>query len=163
MQYDEAINFFLKGLDYSKYRPVQKLGLMTNILIAKSCNFSEIDQREVARLFSYAFDTMGCERTPFLTANYITNGLLVAAKQDIVLAKQLVEDYPVERLLQTALSCGQFGTGSLTTQLGLLKNKYPSLIKLEFNYPRETTSLSGIRQRFIENRLYNPTIFNAWL
>ena len=163
MQYDEAINFFLKGLDYSKYRPVQRLGLMTNLLIAKSCNFLEINQNEIVRLFSYAFDTFGCERTPFLTANYIINGLLVAAKKDVTFAKQLIEKYPVENLLQIALSCGQFGTGSLTMQLGLLKYKYPSLIKHKFKYPHKTTSLSGIRKRFIENHLYNPTIFNAWL
>ena len=163
MEYDESIIYFQKGLDYAKYRPVQKAGLMTNLLIAKNCNYLNISNEEIIRLFSYAFDQFGLRKTPFLTANFVMNGLLIALEKDVLFAKQLINQYPVWDLFKIALSTDQFGTGSLSMQIILLEAKYPGILPSEIHVPNKKTNISGIRKRFIENHILNPTIFNAWL
>ena len=162
-RYDDAIECFEKGIPYAKYRPIQKLGLMTNLLIAKSCDYRTILPNDISRLFSYVFDQFGTQKMSFLCANFIANALIVATNYNITYAIDLIHTFPVAELLQNALSCGQFGTGSLSMQLSLLQNRYPHLFDTPFVFPQEHTVVSGLRLRFIQNHLYNPTVFNAWL
>lgn len=161
--YDEAIELFYKGLAYAKYRPMQKFGLLNNILIAKHCNMDNIDNNEIHRFIGNVFDLYGCDNSPFLTANFVANAVSIAAQKDYSLAKDLINCFPVVKLFQNALSCGQFGTGSLSMHLSLLQNKYNSLLPLEFKFPNKSTPISGIRMRFLKDRMLHPTIFNAWL
>lgn len=162
-RYDEAIECFEKGIPYAKCRPVQKLGLMTNLLIAKECDYRKISTSDILRVFTYVFDQFGTQRLSFLCANFIANALAVSLRIDTTLASTLMKRFPVMELLQNALSGDQFGTGSLTMQLSLLQNKYPKVFNLPFAFPSKSTLISGIRHRFIENHMCNPTIFNAWL
>lgn len=161
--YDEAIDLFGKGIAYAKYRPVQKLGLMTNLLIAKKCNYCSIDNEEIEKLISTAFDLFGCEKSSFLTANFVINSLVIAASIDYSYAVELTRKFEIVKLFQNALSCGQFGTGSLSFQIALLQNLYPRLLPVTFLFPQNRTSISGYRMRFLQNHMLNPTIFNAWL
>ena len=162
-RFDEAVDCLEKGLPYAKQRPIQRLGIMTNILIAKDCGYIEIQRNDVLRVITGSFDQFGTNKFPFLTANFITNAILAAAHLDYAWACSLIQRFPVVPLLNAALSSGLFGTGSLTLQLTLIQSKYPKLLENIFSFPKERTSLSGMRKRFIENHLFNPTIFNAWL
>lgn len=162
-RFDDAIEYLEKGLPYAKQRPIQRLGIMTNILIAKDCGFFELHQEDVLRVITSAFDQFGVTKFPFLTANFITNAILAAAHIDYVWAHSLIQRFPIVTLLNTALSSKQFGTGSLSLQLALIQNQFPSLFDKSFSFPQKQTSLSGMRKRFIENHMFNPTIFNAWL
>ncbi len=163
---DEAIDYFRKGLDYSRDRVAQKLGLMTNIIIVKSYCMEKIDEKEFKSVLNYIFDTLGTEKLPFLAANYIANIISVALQQDAKLAKQFVHDYPIFQVLQSALSPNQLGSGSLAMMLDLLGRRYPQFGSLGFdtlNIPKQRSPISGQREKFIKNHFLNPVIFNAWL
>lgn len=162
-RYDDALESFTKGIAYAKYRPMQKMGLMTNLLIAKKCNLNSITYEELYRLTTTIFDLYGCDNSPFLTANFIVNIISIAADLDYSFATEIIRKFPVIKLFQTALACGQFGTGSLSLQLALLQNKYDSLLPVTFNFPEVKTPISGIRMRFLQNHTLHPAIFNAWL
>lgn len=161
-RFDDAIDSFTKGLAYAKYRPMQKLGLMTNLLIAKKCNYEIVNQNEIVRLMGNVFDLYGCDNSPFLSANFIINAIIIAADMDYLFVCELIKKFPVIKLIQNALSSGKYGTGSLSMQLLLLQNKYPNLLPT-FMFPINKTPISGIRMRFLQNHLLHPTIFNAWL
>lgn len=163
---DEAIEYFSKGLDYSRERIVQRLGLMTNIIIAKAYSLEPVDEREIRRTLNYIFDTLGTTRLPFLTANYVANILAVVLEQKPALAQQLVNDYPILQVIQNALTPNQLGSGSLSLQLQTLDAKFPVFGKLGFGnitIPNKRSKVSGIRSEFVISRSFNPTIFNAWL
>jgi len=162
-RYDDAIESFEKGISYAKYRPMQRIGLMTNLYIAKCCNFNEISNAELYRLVTYIFDLYGCDNSPFLTANYVMNLVAIASKYCYSFAEELIRIFPICRLIQTALSCEQFGTGSLSLQVTLLQTKHANLFPCKFYFPKIRTPISGIRMRFLCNHMLHPTIFNAWL
>jgi len=162
-RFDEAMESFNKGLAYAKFRPMQKLGLMTNLMIAKKCCLINIANEEIYRLTTNIFDIYGCDNSPFLTANFIVNILSITADYDYSFATELIRRFPIITLIQNALSCGQFGTGSLSLQLALLQNKYERLLPITFKFPNIKTPISGIRMRFLQHHILHPTIFNAWL
>ena len=98
-----------------------------------------------------------------MTANFIINAISIAVNYDYTFAKELITKYPIITLFQNALSCGQFGTGSLSIQLAMLQSKHTDLLPIRFDFPTLRTPISGIRQRFLQNHMLHPTIFNAWL
>lgn len=161
--YDEALEYLSNGLQYARYRPLQKLALKTNIIITKACNLNYIEENEIQRIIKDTFSQFGTQKASFLTANYVINALIAAIHINISFAKELLHIYKIEALLQNALSGRQFGTGSLSQQIILIQNKHPNLFSHNFILPSERTNISGIRFRFIQNNIFNPTIFNAWL
>lgn len=163
---DDAIFYFEKGLDYSKERIVQRLGLMTNIIIAKAYSMETIDEREIRVTLNYIFDTLGVKKLPFLAANYVTNILAVVLAQKESLSRDLVREYPIRQVISNALTPNQLGSGSLILQLHSLAMRYPTFSSLgldNISIPQQHSIVTGIRSDFVQNRSINPTIFNAWL
>lgn len=115
------------------------------------------------RLLTNVFDLYGIDNSSFLTANFVINIISIAADYNYSFATELIEKFPIIKLFQNALLCGQFGTGSFSLQLALLQSKYSKLLQVKFKYPLLKTPIDGIRLRFIQNNLLHPTIFNAWL
>lgn len=161
--YAEAVSFFTKGLDYAKDRIVQKLGLKSNMLIAKACAYETVDEKEIMRLLDQVFANFNKNYLPFIAANYIINMLLIALKQHHELALEILENQKVYEILSSSLKDDMLGTGSLTYQLVFLNSHFPGTTLINLPAPRKTTSLSGIRAEFIQQHGYNPMIFNAWL
>lgn len=160
---DEAIRWFTKGLDYSRDRVVQNLGLKTNILIAKGYSFEKVEEREIRLLINTIFDNLGIDRLPFISANYVMNALSVSLRYHPGLAHDLIQHYPIEQLLQNAFKSNILGSGSLSCFLNLLMADFPEFKISKLSYPRHMSNLSGIRANFLINHGYNPAIFNAWL
>lgn len=161
--YDEAVSFFTKGLDYAKERIVQKLGLKNNMLIAKACAYQTVDEKEIMRLLDQVFANFNKNYLPFIAANCIVNMLLIVLTQHHELALEILENHKVYEILSSSLKDGMLGTGSLTHQLVFLNSHFPETNLINLPMPRKTTLLSGIRAEFIEQHGYNPMIFNAWL
>lgn len=163
---DDAISYFEKGLDYSRERIAQRLGLMTNIIIAKAYYLEKIEEREIRILLNYIFDNLGTDRLPFLAANYVANILAVTLAQENQLTYELVAEYPIHQVIANALTPNQLGSGSLILQLNALAQRYPAFASLgldDFQFPRQHSTVTGVRANFVQNRCLNPTIFNAWL
>ena len=162
-QVDQAIIYLQHGLDYSRERLVQRLGLKNNMLIAKHYAYMEISEREILSFVREVFDLFGTEKFPFITANYVANAITIAAAKSKELLHSILYDFPSLKVLQSALQDNQLGSGSLSAQLCVVSARYgiPELSNLRV--PQYKSTLSGIRQRFIENHALNPMIFNAWL
>lgn len=160
---EDAIKYFNKGLDYSKDRIVQHLGLKSNILIAKGYLFEKVSETEIKVLVNNVFDVMGVNRLPFISANYIVNALTIALQQHPGLATELMQHYPILTLVQKAFDSNILGSGSLSRMISMLKIKYPEFKAESLRYPSQLSPISGIRANFLANHGYNPIIFNAWL
>lgn len=162
-QYDEAITFFTKGLDYSRDRIVQNLGLKSNILIAKSCAYQNIEERELRVLLNTVFDTMGTTRLPFISANYVLNIISAALRTHPELAIEMMSTYPITSVCQAAFNSNMLGSGSLYRFIEILQVKYKQFNMDGLIYPKQYSKLSGVRANFLYNHAHNPIIFNAWL
>lgn len=160
---DEAIRWFTKGLDYSRDRIVQNLGLKTNILIAKGYSFEKVEEREIRLLINTIFDNLGIDRLPFISANYVMNALSLSLRYHPGLTQDLIQHYPIAKLLQNAFNSNILGSGSLSCFINLLMADFPEFKISKLSYPQHVSNLSGIRANFLINHGYNPTIFNAWL
>ena len=114
---EEAIEYFLKGQEYSKDRIVPWLALQNNILIAKDVAYLSIDEREILTLVDRVFSIMGLDRLPFISANIITNCLALAYRHSKTLFSHIYNEYPIMRLYNQALTPNQMGSGSLCRQL----------------------------------------------
>lgn len=159
---EEAIIYFRKGLDYSKDRIVQKIGLMCNTLIAKDYCYQLVDEGELRKTLDYVFDNFGLMRLPFIAANYALNIIAIAIKQHPKIIKRLMSEYKIEALVKNALTTNQLGSGSLSLQIAILSTKC-KYFDMPINIPKEVSLISGKRKSFLESHGYNPTIFNAWL
>lgn len=160
---DEALRYFIKGLDYVQDRIVQKLGLMGNILIAKDYSFIKIEEGEIRKVLNYIFDNCGTERFPFIMAGIVMNILVITLKQYPAIIKEFMKIYPIEKLILNALRPGQLGSGSLALQIAVVQEKYKKF-KINIGNPKELLqAASGIRLTFLHRNCYSPTIFNAWL
>ena len=160
---EQAIGYFNKGLDYSYERIIQRLGLKSNRLIAKCCAYMEISERDVLSFVREVFDLLGTERFPFISANFIANAIVISATISKDLLHSLLYDFASMKVLQTALQNNQLGSGSLSEQICIAATKYGISELNDLKIPQHRSSLSGIRQRFIQNHALNPVIFNAWL
>ena len=159
---EEAIEYFSKGSDYAKDRIVPWLALQNNKLIAKDSSYISIDEREIISLVERVFSVMGTDRLPFISANIITNCLVLANRHYKYLFNQILHDYPVISLYNRALTPAQMGSGSLFMQLQLLAHE-SELPLDDVRFPQLKAPIAGARLKFIEQKHLNPVIFHTWL
>lgn len=161
--FGEAILFLNKGLDYSKERTVQKIGLQSNILITKACAYEKIEETEIKIILDTVLANFSKEYLPFIAANYIMNLLVVALEQHYELGILIYQNSKVRSILSSALTDNILGSGSLTQQIIKIQSRFPEIDFSVFSMPRLISSISGVREEFIMEKGYNPIIFNAWL
>ena len=160
-----AIDYFDKGYKYAQRedRTVQRVAIQVNQMIAKSYSFIKIKEEDIILNMRQIFDGMGNE-LPYLSACYALNVLSVAFKQNLRLFKELLQLYPVEDLINLALSTNKMGSGPLVLQLKTLYNHNHNFdIINKVILPSELSIVSGRRAQFIERYGYNPSIFYVWI
>lgn len=162
---EDAIDFFEKGLDYA-YRPercIQKAALLTNRLIAKSYCFFTIEEDEIFKVMNLIFDNKELLNLPFLSARYALNTISVAFKYNTDLGKELLNLYPVGKLICQSLLNNKLGSGQLLLQIDILKNKYREFkISESIRQPEHVLDVTGMRKQFIMKNGYNPALFSTW-
>lgn len=161
--YAEAITFFKKGLDYSKERIVQKIGLQSNLLLTKACAYEKIEEKEIRLVLDAVLANFSKEYLPFIAANYIMNILAIALEQYYELGRLMIQNGKIRNILASALTDNALGSGSLTQQLIKIQSRFPEIDFSSFTMPRQISQISGVRAEFIMEKGYNPMIFNAWL
>lgn len=162
---EEAITCFDKGLDYAcrPERCVQKAALLTNSLIAKSYCFNNIDEINIRKTLNFIFDNKELLNLPFLSARYSLNIVSVAFNKDISLGKEILNEYPIENLIQESLIDNKLGSGQLLTQLEVLKQKYSNInISDSIRKPENYLEVTGMRKKFLLKYGYNPALFSTW-
>lgn len=159
----DALTYFQKGIDYSRDRIVQNLGLKSNILVAKGYSYEPVSELEIRILINSVFDVMGINRLPFISANYIMNAISIALRQHPGLVTDLMQHYPIINLLQKAFQSNILGSGSLACMILKLKTDFPEFKAENLTCPPNLSPISGIRANFLLNHGFNPIIFNAWL
>lgn len=161
-----AIMSFDRGLKYSGNTDIQELALRSNRISAVILSGEKFDDKEAYRIMERIFSpSLGLKRMPFLTAQFALNVLACAQISDPQLVRDLLTQYQLRDLIQTAFHKNIMGTGSMIKQLGILAMK-SSLIDRFVNsidFPKEQTSVSGIRLDFICTYGINPFFFNTWL
>lgn len=162
---DESLDFFEKGLQYARNsnRIVQKIGIISNIIIAKTYCYQKVDEAEFRKTMNLIFDGMG-EELPFISARYAVNMVSAAFKQSASMGQALLSDYPVEKLVNKGLQNNRMGSGQLLLQMGILADKYPGFtLNKSCIQPPEFEPVSGIRREFIIRHGLNPFFFSTWL
>lgn len=162
-EFAEAIAFFKKGLDYSKERIVQKIGLQSNLLIAKACAYEEVQETELKIILETVLANFTKDYLPFIAANYIMNILVIALEQHYEFGKMIFQNSKVHNIISSALTDNALGSGSLTQQIIKVQSRFPAIDFSVFHIPSYISQISGVRAEFIMERGYNPIIFNAWL
>lgn len=161
--FEEAMTFFRKGMNYSKERIVQKIGLQSNILITKASAYEEIKETEIKIVLDAVLANFSREYLPFIAANYIMNLLAIALEQHYELGMSIFQNSKVHNIIASALADNTLGSGSLTQQIIKIQSRFPELDFSVFSMPHQISSISGARAEFIMEKGYNPMIFNAWL
>lgn len=159
----EAVVYFTKGLDYSKARVVQRIGLQSNLLITKACAYERIEEKEIRLIFDAILANFSKDYLPFIAANYIMNILAISLKQHLEFGKEIFQSNKVHDILSKALINNALGSGSLTQQMIQIQTHNTDIDFSMFSMPYQTSSISGTREEFIAETGYNPIIFNAWL
>lgn len=163
----EAIEIFNRGLEYAKFqnRIVQKLALESNKLIAESYSFFNIDENRIRLLMRQIFDSMGTSRLPFLSADYMLNIIAVAYNQNVNLGLELVNTYPVEKLINESFERNLLCASYRILQLQYLSAKYGDKFPLlsRCNIPKIPLDARGKRQEFILKYGYNLFDFSTWM
>ena len=162
-EYSEALTYFRKGLDYSKERMVQRIGLQSNILITKASAYEKIDEKEIRIFLETVLANFSSRYLPFIAANYIMNILAIALEQHNELGKEIFHNPKVQNIISSALKNNTLGSGSLIQQLIKMQSKFTELDLSIYTKPVNVSSISGTREEFIMEKGYNPIIFNAWL
>lgn len=163
----EAIEMFNRGLEYAKFqnRIVQKLALESNKLVAESYSFSMIDENRIRFLLRQLFDAMGINRLPFLSADYLLNILAVAYRQDASFGQELVNTFPVEKLINASFSenllCASYRILQMQYLAAIYRDKFPLLSTC--NIPVIPDSTTGKRKDFILKYGYNLFDFSTWM
>lgn len=131
---EKAIELFKKGLAFAKKedRTVQRLAIQTNLLIAKAYALEPIEQVELIRNMRQIFDALGTTELPYLSSNFVMNLLSLALNQSQNLYRELVNEFPVEKLLKTALSSNSMCSGQLILQMKILAQKYTAFTLLGY-------------------------------
>ena len=161
---DEAISFFDKGLDYA-YRPercIQKVAILCNKLIAKSRCVDKIAESELLKIMNLIFDNKELLNIPFISARYAMNIVVLAFSQSKLFGFYLMQNYPVENLIQRAFNDNILGAGQLMLQLNLVEKQYNINILNKLNLPNKYINTTGIKKEFLEKTGYNPFIFSTW-
>ena len=161
--FSETAIFLKKGLDYSKERPVQKIGIRNNLLITKACAYEKIEEKDIKVQFDTVLANFTKDYLPFIASNYIMNLLVIALEQHYELGRKIFENNKVHSILSSALRDNSLGSGSLIQQIIKIQSRFPEISFSQFHMPRQISSISGVRAEFIMEKGYNPMIFNAWL
>ena len=166
-QAEIAIDFFERGLDYARNhdRIVQNLALETNKMLAENYSFNIIDENRIRRLMRRIFDGMGMNKLPYLAADYTLNVLTVAFKQNRNLGKELINDFPIQRLIQKSFEINLMNASERYLQIQYLCTHYSECYSIfsECKIPRRLGVSSGKRAEFIVNYGLNPFDFEIWL
>ena len=163
----EAIEVFNHGLEYAKFqnRIVQKLALESNKLIAESYSFCRIDENRIRLLLRQLFDSMGIKKLPFLSADYLLNILSVAYRQNTFFGQELVNAFPVEKLINASFSrnllCASYRVLQMQYLAATYGDKFPLLNTC--NIPAIPDSTTGKRKDFILKYGYNLFDFSTWM
>ena len=161
---DEAIDCFTRGLEYAKDRPMQKMVLLSNRLMARSYSLERIDENEIIRIMNQLFDSLGRSSLPFNVSHFAMNILSVAFKQDETFGEGLMHSFPVKELVQRGFDTNIMGSGSIIAQIETMAKKYPHFTMLdELTLPLERTPITGIRFDYIQRHAFNPFFHNVWL
>lgn len=163
---DDAIEKFTLGLTDAKYNHIQSLALRSNMMIAKTMRFDPFEEKNARNILSEIFATpsLGLKRMPFLTAQFALNVISCALCSAPKVADQLLHEYRILELVQSAFDTNSMGTGSMIRQLETLTFKYHSFDLLnKLRFPHKRTPVSGIRLDFICQYGFNPFFFNTWL
>lgn len=162
---ERAIEFFSKGLERAKldHRTIQRCALKTNYLIALAYAYETISEKELRLTMDLIKNGMQ-GRVPHLAAIYIMDIIIIAARQDENLAKELVNKYPVKQLVQIGLNVPTMSSGQLFLQLQFLETYYRNILPIcDFSIPNQLSPVSGSRRDFIVSYGFNPMIFNIWI
>ncbi|MCI8399253.1 MAG: hypothetical protein HFF90_07620 [Oscillibacter sp.] len=163
----EAIEVFDRGLEYAKFqnRIVQKLALESNKLIAESYSFCTADENSIRLLLRRLFDSMGAERLPFLSADYLLNILAVAYRQNVSFGEELVNTFPVEKIINASFSRNLLCASYRILQMQYLTTKYGDKFPLlrTCNIPEIQDTTTGKRRDFILRYGYNLFDFSTWM
>lgn len=162
---DESIEFFNKGLDYAvrPERCIQKIALMSNRIIADCYCYNEISDTELKKIMNLIFDNKEMLNVPFLSARYALNLVSAGFRQSTDLGEFLLQQYPVDELVQNSLNSHILGSGQLILQMSTISEKYGNNYLLETcNVPSHFLEAKGIRRNFIEKNAFNPCSFSTW-
>lgn len=161
----KAIDIFNGGLEYAKNNPIQELALKSNCFAAKYLCYGSISMTEAEEILKKVFiSSLGFDRMPFLTAQFVLNVISVVAKNNLNNSKKLITDYKVIKLVQAAFDSNIMGTGSMIAQLKYFEKNYINFNLLSaLKIPGITTDVSGLRKSYIEKYGINPFFFNTWL
>ncbi len=160
---EKAIDIFSKGLPYAHDRIVQKLGLMSNLLIAKEYYMQDVPIKDITSLFRLIFDCNIVRDLPFIAANYVINSISISLRLYPGLYTELTKKYDINSLIKRALIPNQMGSGSLQTQMLFLKERYDEFSNVKIPSIKRVSNISGKRLDFILKYGYNPVIFHTWL
>lgn len=163
----EAIDIFNRGLEYAKYqnRIVQTLALESNKLVAESYSFCRVDENRIRLLLRQIFDSMGINRLPFLSADYLLNILAVAYRQNASFGYELVNTFPVKKLINASFSrnllCASYRVLQMQYLAVTYGEKFP-LLKI-CHVPIIADTAMGKRKEFILKYGYNLFDFSTWM
>ncbi len=163
----EAIEIFNRGLEYAKYqnRIVQKLALESNKMIAESYSFCLIDENRIRLLMRQLFDSMGVDRLPFLSADYMLNILAIAYRQNATFGLELVNSFPIEKLINASfernLLCASYRVLQMQYLAANYGDKFPLLNTCKI--PQIQDTARGKRKEFILKYGYNLFDFSTWM
>ena len=163
---DSAIEEFNRGLSDAKYNHIQSLALKSNMMIAKTLSYYPFEEKEARNILAEIFTTpsLGLHKMPFLTAQFALNVIACALMSNPVVANQLLHEFKILELVQSAFNQNSMGTGSMVKQMEILSFTYHDFDLLnKLNLPKQRTSVSGIRLNFICQYGLNPFFFNTWL
>lgn len=159
---ENALYYFNKGLDYSKHRTVQKIGLKNNILIAKACQYQELTEKDILLQMDLITHNLSVDYLPFIAANYMTNLIVIAERSHLHISELLLRKYPCQKMIDAAFT-STLGSSSLFAQIVYINSHYP---KINISTPKSASHmdrLSGERGSFIVQEGLNPIIFNIWV
>ena len=155
-----------RGLREVSNNHIQELALRSNRIIANILNATDFDEREARIILNTIFGakSLGLRRLPFLTAQFALNVIASALISKPNIAIQLLNEFPIIDLIQSAFDTNIMGTGSMIKQLEILSLKYSNIKFIEkLRLPKNRTPVSGIRLDFICRYGLNPFFFNTWL
>lgn len=163
----EAIEVFNRGLEYAKYqnRIVQKLALESNKMIAESYSFCFIDENRIRLFMRQLFDSLGVNRLPFLSADYMLNVLAVAYRQNSSFGMELVNVFPVEKLINASFKRNLLCASYRILQMQYLAANYGDKFTLlaTCKIPQIPDTVRGKRKEFILKYGYNLFDFSTWM
>ena len=166
-QTDTAIDFFDRGLEYARNndRIVQKLAIESNKMLAENYSYTTIDENRIRLLMRRIFDGMGMTKLPFLAADYALNVLTVALKQNRILAKELLDTYPIQKLIKKSFETSSINAGERCLQMQYLCTHFAEECGkiMECTIPHRPYMPKGKRAEFIVNYGLNPFDFEIWL